>query len=117
MENPVAPDERRQPREEIEVDGKAVSVLGPALDAEHRHGTELHDGVRDAQPGQGLRGLLRVHELEPREAEDRRDRGPAPEPLRIWAPDRRADARTPARPCDRSADGQPRVERPEDVSD
>ena len=87
MENPVATDERRDPREHVEVDGEAVAVVGPALDAEQRHRRQLHHRVRHAQPGQGLRRLLRVDELEPGEPDDCGDRGPAAEPLGIWAAD------------------------------
>ena len=80
----VAPLERRDAREQVEVDRERLAALDPAIDAVERHRDERGGGVHERRDRDVLGQVaVRRGQLLPREAEDP-DRGrPSPQSLRV----------------------------------
>ena len=104
----VADGKRRQAREEAEVDAERIAARGPRLDAVARHAGELRGGVHERGCSQeALVLVVGRDELEPPERGEACDGGPHAESLGVGPP-------RPQPEC--AADGAPRVERTEDVT-
>ena len=115
-EHAVVAGERRQPREQREVDAERVGVARPRLDAVEAHAHERDDEVEQREDRERLRlAPARPAQLADAEEQDPRRRGPAPQPRRIGQRLGRRDARDDE--ADRAADRAPRAEQAEDVAE
>ena len=113
----VALAERRDPREQAEVDGERLAALVPRAPAEGGHPEPRRVAVeRDRERQRARARRLRVAELERREAEEEERGRPDAEPLRVAraAASSSCPSRS-ARPRDAVRDREPRVERRPDV--
>ena len=115
----LAADQRRESREQVEVDAEAVGPRAPLLDAERAHPGDHQREVAERQRGQ-RRGpvTVEVDELEPREADDPGDRGPHSDAGRVGQRSRQAAAADqPSARAQQPGEGSPRVQRREHVAE
>src|SRR5262249_28177409 len=76
--------DRRKTRECAEHRRENLAMLEPALAAEQDHAGKGQKGVCEGEPRDEVRDRrVRVDELDPRERQEKNERGPDAEPLRI----------------------------------
>jgi hypothetical protein len=119
VQRPVAPGERRERREQPEVDAERVGVAAPRLDAVEAHPDEHHDDVGEHEDRQRPRlARRRPAQLADAEPDDPDRRRPAPQPGRVGERLGQLVAAEAARqPAGAAADRAPRAEQAPDVAE
>src|SRR5262249_2968630 len=110
---------RRKTRECAEHCGENLAALEPALAAEQEHADEGQNGIGEGKPGDEVwDGRIRVDELDPRERQEKNERGPDPERLRLrHARAERGPSGEPAVDgLDRFEDRPPRIDRRPEIA-
>ena len=110
--------ERRDPREQAEVDREAVAVLVPGPPAERGHPEPHRVAVeRDRESERARARRLRVGELQRREQRERDGAGPDAEPPRVVEGRRPLLAQQPPEPRERRSHREPRVQHRPDIAE